>query len=321
MQAIDRGYFRVCPYKIRIPQKPDTYDFSSLTRKEYLENPELFYTKPDRMPDFSIIKVNHIDGIEAVDISFPSLVQNKYKENNTAYGHYYKASGKKNFVTVIFLHGWGRNNLWNEKKIALGLARNNISCFILKLPFHFERSPESTWSGEYAITGDMSRTVEGARQLVIEVRAISSWLRNQGEKVVLSGMSLGGMMAHLAMAVEMFDSGITILTGGDNAGIIWEGIATKGVKEDIIKAGITREQARHVFQIIDPIVMAKYNKTKNVFMINGRYDEVVPMKFTMELWEALGRPKIRWYSCAHASIVIFTKNLVKDMVRFIRETL
>ena len=29
-------------------------------------------------------------------------------------------------------------------------------------------------------------------------------------------------MAHLAMATEAFDAGITILAGGNNAGIIWE---------------------------------------------------------------------------------------------------
>jgi len=125
------------------------------------------------------------------------------------------------------------------------------------------------------------------------------------------------MMAHLAMAVESFDMGITILAGGNNAGIIWEGIATNSIRKDIIKAGITREQANYIYQIIDPIVMAKYNKTKNLLMINGLYDEVVPIRYTNELWEALGRPKIRWYPCAHVSVVLFVKRLVKDMVHFI----
>jgi esterase/lipase len=133
--------------------------------------------------------------------------------------------------------------------------------------------PEGTWSGEYSITGDIHRTVEGTRQLVIEVRTVSSWLRKQVEKVVISGISLGGMMAHLAMAAEAFDAGITIL--------------------------------------------AKHNKTRRLLMINGLYDEVMPGKFTMELWEALGRPKIKWYPCAHVTSILFVKNIAKDMVKFI----
>ena len=317
MRAIDRLYFSIYPTKIRTPQKPDTYDFSHLTSKDCLENPELFYKKPDKIPDFSVIKVNDINRVEVFDIKFPSPVQTKYPKNNVVHGLYFKTHGKKDFATVILLHGWGRRNLWKEKRIAMMLAEHNINCFILKLPFHFERAPEGTWSGEYALTGDLSRTVEGTRQIVTEVRIVSSWLRNQVEKVVISGISLGGMMAHLAMAVESFDMGITILAGGNNAGIIWEGIATNSIRKDIIKAGITREQANYIYQIIDPIVMAKYNKTKNLLMINGLYDEVVPIRYTNELWEALGRPKIRWYPCAHVSVVLFVKRLVKDMVHFI----
>ena len=317
MQALDRLYFRIFPGKIRASQKPDSYDFSHLTKKEYLENPELFYSKSDKIPDFTLTGVVDIEGIEIVDVKFPSPVQTKHAENDIVHGLYFKAAGKRDFATVILLHGWGRSNLWKEKKIAIGLAKNNINCFILKLPYHFERTPEDTWSGEYAITGDILRTVEGTRQLVIEVRTVSTWLRRQVEKVVISGISLGGMMAHLAMAAESFDAGITILAGGNNAGIIWEGIATRSVKDDLINAGFTREQTSHIYQIINPCIVAKHNKTKNLLMINGLYDEVIPGRFTMELWEALGRPRIKWYPCAHVTSVLFVKNIIKDMTRFI----
>jgi len=314
---LDRLYFRVFPAIIRTPQKPDSYDFTHLTRKEFLETPELFYQKPDMMPDFALTGVVTTDGVEVVDVKFPSPVQLKYRENDTVHGLYFKASGKKDFASVILLHGWGRNNLWKEKKIAMNLARNDINCFILKLPFHFERTPEGTWGGEYAITGNIPRTIEGTRQLVMEVRVVAAWLRNQAEKVVISGISLGGMMAHIAMAAEPFDAGITILTGGNNAGIIWEGIATESVRDDIIKAGITREQASDLYRIINPSIMAKHNKTKNLLMINGLYDEIMPAKFTLELWEALGRPKIKWYPCAHVTSVLFIKSIARDMIRFI----
>ncbi|MCF6153828.1 MAG: abhydrolase domain-containing 18 [Candidatus Brocadia sp.] len=319
MQAVDRLYFRAFPFKIRVPQRPDIYDFSSFTRKEYLENPELFYMKPERIPDFSITRVADVHCVKIFDVSFPSPVQTRYRENNAAYGIYFKTSGKKDSVSVILLHGWGRRNLWPEKKFARILARHNVNCFILKLPFHFERAPKGTFSGEYVLTGDISRTVEGTRQHIIEVRVVSSWLRKQGEKVGIVGISLGGMMAHLAMAVEAFDAGITLLGGGNNAGIIWEGIATNSVRDAHIKAGISREQANHIYQIVNPTLMAKHNKTKNLLMINGLYDEAVPVKFTTELWEALGRPKIRWYPCAHASMVFFAKSIIKDIIQFIHE--
>ncbi|HHT9111664.1 MAG TPA: alpha/beta hydrolase family protein, partial [Candidatus Brocadiaceae bacterium] len=305
MQALDRLYCIFNNPKIRAPQKPDIGDFSHLVRKEYLENPELFYEKPDKLPDFSLHSITTLNGIEVVDVRFPSPVQTKQAENNTAHGIFFKAH--RALASIILLHGWGRSNLWKEREIATTIAKNYINCFILKLPFHMERTPTGAWSGEYSLTGDLLRTVEGTRQLVIEVRMVASWLRKYAEKVVISGISLGGMMAHLAMAVEPFDAGITILAGGNTAGIIWDGIATKRVRDNIMNAGFTREEASHIYQIINPTVLARHNKTKNVFMINGLYDEILPRRYTIELWEALGRPKIKWYPCAHMSVVFFLK--------------
>ena len=38
-------------------------------------------------------------------------------------------------------------------------------------------------------------------------------------------------------------------------------------------------------------------------MIAGKVDEVVPPASTLLLWEAAGRPPIRWYDCGHYSAV------------------
>ena len=320
VQAFDRTYFRLCPNRIRADHKPHTYDFSSLTREEYLEDPELFYKKPDEIPEFLLTKKSDVGNVEIFDVKFPSPVQTVHEENNVAYGYFYKNKTKKSTLSLIIIHGWRRSFLYSEKKIALRLAKINIDCFILKLPFHIERTPKGALSGEYALTGDVYRTVDSTRQLIIEVRTVKSWLQRETEKIAIMGISLGGMMAHLAMAVEEFDAGISIAGGGNNAGIIWEGIATQEVKENIIKADITREQVNHIFQMIDPSVLARHNKTKNTLMMNGIYDEVIPIKFTVELWEALGRPKIKWYPCAHVNIVFIMKRVVSDMIQFIRET-
>lgn len=190
MQALDRLYCIFNNPKIRAPQKPDIADFSHLARKEYLENPELFYQIPDNLPDFSLSGVTTFDGIEVVDVRFPSPIQTKHKENNTAHGIFFKAH--RAFASIILLHGWGRKNIWEEREIATTLAKNNINCFILKLPFHMERTPSGTWSGEYSITGDILRTVEGTRQLVIEVRMVASWLRKYAEKVVIRASAWAG---------------------------------------------------------------------------------------------------------------------------------
>ena len=49
-------------------------------------------------------------------------------------------------------------------------------------------------------------------------------------------------------------------------------------------------------------------------MIKELYDQVVPPKFTVQLWESLGRPPIRWYPCAHVSFFLFLKRIIGDVV-------
>lgn len=56
--------------------------------------------------------------------------------------------------------------------------------------------------------------------------------------------------------------------------------------------------------------MAKHNKTKRLLMINELYDEVMPVKYIIELWAVLGRPNIKWYPCAHVSMAFWEKNYV-----------
>lgn len=320
MQTFDKLYFLIHAERIHPHQEFDVSRFSTLVKQEYFENPDLFYIKPNKMPDFSMNKIDRVHDVDIFDVKFPSPVHTQYEENNTAYGYYFRAGKRRDAASVVLLHGWGRKTLGAEKKFALKLAREGIHCIMIKLPLHFERAPGGVWSGKYILTGDVIRTVEVMRQHVIEVRMVSSWLREQGSKVGIVGMSIGGMIAHLAMAVENFDVGVTILAGGNNAGIIWEGISTRAVKEGLINIGIGREQASKIFQIVNPTSMAKYNKTKNLFMINGLYDMVVPVKYTIELWEALGRPRIKWYPCGHVSVVFFMKSIMNDVVQFIRET-
>jgi hypothetical protein len=92
MQSVDRAYFRAFPGNIKEQHRSNTYNSNHLTRKEFMENPELFY-------------------------------------------------------------------------------KNLIEHQSFRQPV--EMAPGGTWSGEYALTGDIERTVEGTLQLVVEVRILT----------------------------------------------------------------------------------------------------------------------------------------------------
>jgi hypothetical protein len=130
-------------------------------------------------------------------------------------------------------------------------------------------------------------------------------------------MSLGGIIGHLAMCVESFDAGVTILASGNSAGVTWDGRMTRYVRRDIERAGIDRAQLEKIWAVTNPTLLGRHTRTRNLLMMAGRFDEIVPPKFTVELWEALGRPPLRWYPCAHYSAFFFLGSMVDRAARFL----
>jgi dienelactone hydrolase len=301
-----------------IRHQPYTRDYSHLTRQEYLEHPELFYRKPPPVNQVRILRTEFVRGFKRSYLTFQSPYQTPYLENNTVYGIYTTVDkpGTADWVLIV-LHGWGRPHFRIEKKMCLTLARHGISSLLLTMPYHQERAPAGSWSGEYMISGDVVRTAESFQQTIAEVQAIIPWLRQKFHRVGIFGMSLGGIIAHLAMTVEPFDAGITLLAGGNSAKIVWEGQMTQYVREDIERAGITLEQLELIWLATNPTNLAPRNRVKNLLMINGQFDEIIPVSYTLELWEALGKPPIKWYPCAHYSSYFFLKRILRDIVEFI----
>lgn len=316
-QSLDRVYLWWTLEKSRADHRPSHYDFSPFTAGDYLDFPELFYPKPGEVPEVRFMETKRTSGLGVSQMTFPSPVRTRYRENNVVYGELFRPTGKTAAASMIVLHGWSRPGLNLEEKLCHALGQRGIASLLMTLPYHMQRAPGDSWSGEYALSADVLRTIDGFRQSVLEVRAIIPFLKRYSEKIGILGISLGGMIAHVVMDLEDLDYGITLLAGGENAGIVWEGIATRDVKKQMQRAGINREQLSQLWAVIDPASLARHNRVKRMLMINALYDQVVPPKFTLQLWECLGRPPIRWYPCAHISFFLFIKRIVRDVVHFI----
>lgn len=317
MQGFDRFYLALLTNKkkSKVPQVPTSYDFSALTRPEFLQRPELFYPAPEKPIQLEILAEKRHSDLYKARAIFESPVGTRYPENRVVPCRIFRGSEVSKSASAVFLHGWARRSLSFESRFCSKLARLGVECLLLTLPFHLERTPAGSWSGEYALSGDVYRTVEGFRQAVIEARAAKEWLGRGGGKVGIVGISLGGMIALAAMAAEEFDFGVTIVAGGDNAGIVWEGVATKYVKRDIIRAGVSRNELRQIWMAIDPTRIAHRNLTQRLLMINGLYDEVIKSHFAIPLWEALGRPPIKWLQCAHISSIFFMRRFCLEIAQ------
>jgi dienelactone hydrolase len=316
MRSVDRAKIFLNSKRPAVPHGPYTRNMRHIMDPAFLAHPELFYARPARA-EVRVLKEEKWRGCWLEEIAFESPIQTPWKENHTVYGYSLRPDSLSRFPVFLILHGWGRKSVAVELwRMGLRLARHGIESLFLVMPFHLRRAPPGSWSGEYMISGDVVRTAECFQQTVAEVRAVLPWLRELSPAVGFLGYSLGGIIGHLAMTVEPFEVGVTMLASGNSAGVTWEGRMTRHVKADIERAGIDRSQLEKIWAITNPTLLARHLKVKHLLMMAGKFDEIVHPKFTLELWEALGRPPLRWYPCAHYSSFFFLGSMVDEAARF-----
>lgn len=300
------------PKRSTEPQKPTANSFEQYTEEKYLINPELFYERPDGAPVFSNRFVSATKGYRFYRLECETCYPSEHEQNNKMYLEYFKVN--KSLKTVIILHGWAIKKKERERALCKKLAGAGISSVLVTLPYHMERAPAGTWSGEYFLSGNVNRTIEAVKQTVMEIRYIINFLNKQDSIVGICGLSLGGILAHIAMSAEgRFDFGISALAGGNPAGVVLDGLMTRYIRRDIELAGVSPQELGEIWQIINPgILPCKMAKDK-LLMINGKYDQIIPAVYTRQLWEHLGRPEIRWYPCAHYSMYFFINRVFNDI--------
>jgi pimeloyl-ACP methyl ester carboxylesterase len=326
MRAFDRVKIVTTPRKRpRFRHRPPAFEFGELTRPEYLDDPGLFYSVRTPIADLRPAgPVRPVEpGVEREHFTYPTNLPLGHEINNIGHAVHTRRTDGRAVGSMIVLAGWARRDLDRELGVCLELARRGVETLILVLPYHLQRSIPGGFSGEFMVSGDLVRTARCFQQCVAEARGVLPWLRARtapGLPVGILGISLGGILAHIAMCVERYDFGISMVSGGRSAGITWDSPVTHYIRQDMVKAGIGRSLLERVWAPASPVLFAHKTVTRPVMMLAGRYDEVVPARYAEELWVALGRPEIHWYPCAHYSAFFYIRPMLDRICDFIRRT-
>ena len=205
-------------------------------------------------------------------LRFTSPAGTPYPENDLVNARWFPAEGKR---AVIVLPHWNANGIAYN---ALGpvLNRFGISVLRLSLPYHDIRRPQETARSDYAVSPNVCRTLDAARQAIVDVRACVDWLETQGKNSVgLVGTSLGSCYGFLASAhdprlrVNVFNHASTYV-----ADVVWTGQSTRHVREGLERDGISLESLRQSWLSVSP--MAYFDKyvrfPKKCLMIYAKYD-------------------------------------------------
>ncbi|MGH9868738.1 MAG: alpha/beta hydrolase family protein [Candidatus Polarisedimenticolia bacterium] len=264
---------------------------------------------------------------DVIPFSFPSprpIEGYPYAETNTVCGFLHLCRGRPGAPAIVLSHGWAHDDHRTVERIFVEpLLEAGFSVAVVAHPFHFDRTPAGTYSGELMVTGDVVLTAEAFRQGVADLSAAVSWLRDEGLNVGVMGYSLGGYLAALVACVRDDLGAVVIGAAGDS--VVSPILDTRlgvNVREDLSQSGMhARDRLETAWGIISPGRLAPRVPRERILMVAGEWDRIMLPSSVQRLQEAWGRPELRWEPQGHYTLLAVPGRLVRRSLPFLQQTM
>lgn len=235
---------------------------------------------------------------------FTSPVSTPHPRNNMVQARWFPAPGRR---AVVVLPQWNA-----DAQSHNGLCRIfnllGISALRLSLPYHDLRKPAEIERADYAVSANIGRTIDAARQAVIDVRCCLDWLEEHGySRLGIMGTSLGSCYAFIAsahdprLAVCAFNHASTYF-----ADVVWTGQSTRHIRTGI-ESGIDLERLRQAWLAISPMsYFEQFSRyPKRSLVTYATYDLTFPPELSRQIIAEFRRRKlsheVRKMPCGHYS--------------------
>ncbi len=296
----------------KIYSAQEFFDYS----KQFFDAPQLFYTEGDRPAWSEIKKTYTVEKDFYTRYAYPSPFKTTWDENNIAYYDLF-SKDKPSETLLLFAPGWARPDLNAEIGFSKKLLQKGIDTCLLTKPFHQARTPKGYYSGELFISDNIFLTIMNFRQFVSEIQFIIDHFKNKYKYIGIIGMSSGGLQSGLTLNIKEVDFYFPMITGATVGSITWDGKLTKLVKKDIIKKGLDEYDLNKVWAISDQAYLGHHCKAKHIKQFISLYDQVIPLKYQLVLWEIYDRPEKFEMQCAHTTSYFYFSRIVEEISIFI----
>jgi hypothetical protein len=183
-------------------------------------------------------------------LRFTSAVETPYECNNTVTARWFPAGGRR---AMVVLPQW--NSDANGHVALCGILQMlGVASLRLSMPYHDVRKPAETERADYSVSSNVARSIDAARQAIVDVRCCLDWLQSRGyDQLGVLGTSLGSCYAFIASAhdprlrVNVFNHASTYF-----ADVVWTGQSTRHIREGI-ENEITLERLRPLWHAISPM--------------------------------------------------------------------
>ena len=233
-------------------------------------------------------------------LQFSSAVASPYPENNVMHAQWFPSGGQSKSAVIVLPH-------WNSQRhqhvnLCKGLQFLGLSALRVSLPYHDSRMPPELERADYAVSANVARTVDAARQAVIDIRSCLDWLQSQGyEKFGIVGTSLGSCYAFLSSAHDArLSVNVFNLFSLYFADAVWTGQTTHHIRQGL-DGQIELDLLREAWMAITPLSYvnqyARYPK-KSLF-IYADYDTTFLPKYSKAMLD-----EVRLRELHHSVVVL-----------------
>ena len=226
--------------------------------------------------------------------------------------------------TVLTLHGFtmGRPRFDAFALFASEWFRRGLDVALMTLPHHGERKPpEARFSGECFAVPHVARLGEAVREAIYEIRVVTRWLsEHSAAPVGVLGLSLGGYLtALLAGLCDDPDFVVPMVPPACFGDLAWRFFTqTRHYRRGGAPA-LSRDELRAAFRIHSPLAHPLRVPKRQVLIVAGRGDRIVPPEHPAALWQHWGQPDIHWFSGSH--LAPFGRRRIVDAIVRHLETL
>ena len=231
-------------------------------------------------------------------VEFTSPVRTAFAENNLVKARWFperhtpiSGSRRKRRALVLLPH-------WNSKApsyVALCrcFAALGVATLRLSLPYHDARMPAELDRADYAVSSNIARTIDAARQAVIDVRCCLDWLEQQGyTELGIVGTSLGSCYAFLAAAHDQRLKACAFNHASTHfADVVWTGQATRHIRRGL-EGEIDLERLRQTWLAISPAsYFEKFAaiQPRKTLLVYARYDKTFLPELSQQVAEAFAQ--------------------------------
>ncbi len=259
-------------------------------------------------------------------VRLPSQKPSGNALNDTIWVTFYR--GKSNVgptPAVVMLHpiGEDQGDLSDKfmHRLAQQVADRGISCALMTLPWHSQRLAPHAANLYHFIGPNIDDVLQSFSQSSSDVGTVVTWLGGQpgvdAQRLGVVGISLGAIIAHLAMGQDArLKAGVAMEGGGNlpslyhtSAEVILHG--TPAAKP-LTAADFARLSA------VDPASYARFNRPRHVLMIEAGRDLYVPPADATYLWNALGKPPIQWLDTNHFAFLLTGSSLADTSAAYLK---